>query len=139
MNLRLRRTHHIAAGVFGELFDESGHLVCYTLEHSYESSDLGGHHVAKLPVGTYTCRRGDHRLHSGPIVTFEVMGVPGHKGILFHCGNAEDDSEGCILVGLEQHTKNGELVSIGKSRAAFEEFMDLEAGVNEFSLTVEVA
>lgn len=126
MNLTLTRKEYSGDGIFGELNGESGELIAATLEHSYECRP-------KLGAGTYLCRRGLHRLHpdAKEFETFEVTEVPGHKGILFHRGNTEGDSAGCVLLGLR---RDGSMI-VG-SKLAFEAFMKLQAGVEEFRLLV---
>ena len=126
MNLILRRNTFAEDGILGTLEVDDGEHVADTLEHSYDS-------VPKLPAGTYVCKRGTHQLHSGPpFSTFEVMGVPGHQGILFHVGNQNKDSEGCVLLGDRFQDKNYLL----NSRITFGHFQDVTDKVNEFSLTV---
>lgn len=127
MNLTLNRTQHTPDGIFGELTNENGTLVFVTLEHSYDLAP-------KIPVGEYVCQRGSHRLASmvHPFETFEVTGVEGHTNILFHMGNYNRDSEGCILVGKSVLDK-----MIVSSREAFDEFMEMQKGVGQFSLTVK--
>ncbi len=131
MNLVLRRREFKETGIFGALLDENGAVVADTIEHAYPSSDMSSY-VPKVRRGVYSCVRGHHELHSGPIETFEVKGVPGHSGILFHCGNDESVSEGCILVGSARIGDH-----ITESKAAFAKFMQLQEGVDEFTLTVE--
>lgn len=132
MDLVLTRTACRPDGIFGELKDESGHLIAYTIEHSYGEGDAW---AAKVPAGEYVCLRGNHELHSGPIETFEVTGVPGHQGILIHPGNTEAASEGCILVG--ESICAGACQMITHSRATFARLMEMQAGVDEFRLTVQ--
>lgn len=141
MNMTLKRTDATSRGIFGELQDEAGKFVAFTLEHAYEHVPTSVPPVwePKLPPGVYTCVRGQHQLHSGPIETFEVTGVPDHKGILLHPGNTEDDSEGCILLGLHRSfsaESEGSPVGISSSREAFNKFMDMQAGKDEFTLAV---
>lgn len=125
MNLTLTRKSFELYGVFGELSDEDGNVVAVTLEHSFSNSP-------KLPVGTYECVRGEHKLHNlNPFTTFEITEVPGHTGILFHKGNWNNDSEGCVLLGSR--------IGIGcilESSAAFNKFMELQQGVDSFLLVV---
>ena len=126
MNYTLTRNLFAVDGIMGELTDAGGNKLCDTLEHSYASKP-------KLPAGNYVCKRGLHQLHSGPAFsTFEVTGVEGHAGILFHVGNTNKDSEGCILVG-DRHAQETYLLG---SRNAFEELSERWANLNEFSLTV---
>lgn len=86
-----------------------------------------------IPVGTYTCRRVQSPKFGN---TFEVTSVPGRSAILFHKGNVDDDSHGCILVGEEFAVWNDGSVSIARSGYGFTEFLDRFALVDEFSLTV---
>lgn len=125
MTLRLHRTERKESGVFGELLDSSGKRLCLTLEHSY-------HLVPKIPAGVYTCVRGMHSLHVGqPFVTFEITGVPGHSGLLFHRGNQGDDSKGCVLLGQD---RVGDFLE--RSALAFNSFMALLEGQDTFNLIV---
>jgi hypothetical protein len=127
MNLTLRRTAYTIYGVFGQLFDEKENLISFTLEHSFDGRP-------KIPTGEYKCVRGLHRLEhmSSDFMTFEVTNVPDHTGILFHVGNTQADSTGCILLGMEIMD-----VYLDKSRIAFEKFLELECDVDEFQLTVK--
>lgn len=126
MDLQLRRTAYKDAGIFGELVNIDGHILLQTLEHSYNDKP-------KVPQGEYKCVRGQHKLahqdHS--FETFEVTGVPDHTGILFHVGNFDNDSSGCILLGL---SAGG--TQLFSSREAFQKFMALQQGVDSFTLIV---
>lgn len=125
MNLVLTRKIFNLYGIFGQLHTESGDLICYTLEHSYSNQP-------KLPPGTYTCVRGTHQLSGlNPFETFEITGVSGHTGILFHQGNWNRDSEGCVLVGSEIGA-----ICILESRVAFQKLMALQTGIDQFILNV---
>lgn len=139
MNLTLKRNHFQANGIFGQLLNEKGEHVAFTLEHAYGSDAEPGIWQPKVPAGAYACMRGEHQLHSGPIETFEVTGVTGHQGILIHPGNTEDSSEGCILVGIGRiftAEGQGQPSGLTQSRDAFKQFMDIQAGADEFQLVV---
>ncbi len=120
----LTRTRFSDDGIFGELTTDAGEHVAFTLEHSYADKP-------KLPNGEYICVRGQHVLHSGPVETFEITGVPGHAGILFHKGNTQDDSEGCCLLGTSIVGNN-----LTESKKAFDHFLSLLDGQYSFQLTV---
>jgi hypothetical protein len=137
MKLRLVRQDFQHDGIFGTLYDDSAGAVCVTLEHAYPSERGDGSYLPKLQNGVYKCVRGTHRLHDlVPFETFEIEGVPGHDNILFHAGNLNDDSDGCVLVGekIEQFPKAW---GITASRITFKKFMELLTNVNSFTLTVE--
>lgn len=119
------RTRFAPEGVFGTLYGESANRITDTLEHSYE--DL----KPKLPAGAYLCKRGFHQLSKGPkFETFEITGVEGHTGILFHAGNTENNSSGCILLGSAANA------GVWRSREAFAYLMTLQHGIETFTLTV---
>lgn len=131
MNLALVRKYCGETGTFGELrISESGTVVAYSLERSYSD---GGIWAPKVAPGEYICKRGMHVIedNKGPFETFEITDVPGHTGILFHKGNYQKDSTGCILLG--SYIYGNALV---QSTQAFEKFMNLMAGVDGFRLTV---
>jgi len=132
MNLRLLRNKAVLYGIFGVLLDENAKEVAVTLEHAY--SDGTGGFIPRVPAGEYTCVRGQHRLDgmTNTFETFEITGVPGHTNILFHKGNYNTDSAGCVLLGSELGPR-----CILESAMAFGHFLDLQAGCDSFQLTVQ--
>lgn len=133
MDLILSRKQKTQDGIFGELGDHGAPL-WVTLEHAY----IGAHGFnAKIPPGTYECIRGTHHLDhmTEGFETFEITGVEGHSGLLFHWGNFNKDSDGCILIGKEFAAMQGRQ-GIFHSRDAFKEFMALQNGLNSFALTI---
>lgn len=135
--MRLIRTAFLVDGIFGRLYNDNGVPIAYTLEHSYLQSD--GTYFPKLNAGEHKCVRGTHQLHNGiPFETFEITGVPGHSNILFHSGNFNADSEGCILLGHNiTYDSPSQKHMITTSKITFQEFMQTLENINEFQLTVE--
>lgn len=135
MDLRLVRTDYFKDGIFSELQDEGGRVLFHTVEHAYETTP--GQYTPKIPKGEFTCKRSMHQLHSmnAPFQTFEVNNVPNHSNILFHVGNYNEDSDGCILVGTDK-TRIGAINMVTGSKAAFQRFMDLQKGTSSFILKV---
>ena len=121
-------------GVFSRLYlnDEK---FAVTIEHAFEGVDM--QFAPKLPrPGWYRCVRGMHQLEHGPrFETFEITGVPGHRGILFHVGNFNRNSDGCVLLGERLHTES-EMWWIDNSLNTFTRFMAANADVDEFDLEV---
>lgn len=124
----LERQDVSAAGAFGRLL-HVGEPFAVTLERTYE---VPGEPVVKIPPGVHRCTR--TRFIRGQYDTYEVH-VFGHSRLLFHRGNYEHDSDGCILVGEEVGVLNGEKAII-HSGAAFDRFMELAANAPEFYLEV---
>lgn len=130
MDLTLRRNTQALYGIFGQLIGDHEQFVAVTLEHAFPIT--GGEYVAIIPLGKYPCQRGIHQLPGKePFETFEVLSVPKHTGILFHVGNYNEDSQGCILVGGRMGAG-----CILDSKFAFNRFLDLQAGLDTFELTV---
>jgi hypothetical protein len=126
----LTRVHFRPDGIFSVLKDQNGNVIAHTLEHSYDN-------LPKIPNGTFVCVRGPHRLHNmtEDFTTFEVTGVAGHKDLLFHWGNWNRDSEGCILLGQSEELYQG-VEMVTTSKPTFAKFMSGLEGVNTFLLVV---
>jgi hypothetical protein len=91
--------------------------------------------ISCIPVGAYALRKvaspkfGD---------TYQICDVPGRKNVLVHWGNTEEDTEGCVLLGLsmgftvvekdEETGKRAKKLSVLQSKAAWEKFMKLMGG-----------
>lgn len=134
MDLVITRVENREDGIFSEIKNAKMEVLFHTLEHAYET---GTQWLPKIPNGTFTCVRGPHRLHgmTQDFITFEITGVDGHVDLLFHWGNWNADSEGCILLGegIAQSSK-GQMIT--SSKVAFEAFMKLQEGLDQFQLTV---
>lgn len=123
MKLTLKRVSVTPEGAFGVLLDERGLPFAVTLEQTDALFDV------KIPVGTYRCV--PTQFYRGGYPTFEITGVPGHTRLLFHMGNYEKDTEGCVLVGSEFRG-----TWIAGSRLAFNTLMEKTAGQTAFNLEV---
>ncbi len=118
------------SGIYGVLQQDDGTQVAVTLEHAFLQDDDS--YAPKLPDGSYTCVLGTHQLdHGGPFQAYEITGVSGHKGILFHVGNYNKDSDGCCLLG---ESRQGDMIV--HSGVTFKSFMTLMDGVSTFQLDV---
>lgn len=143
MKLTLSRFDIDADGACGNLHNEDRSFELFTIERTYPTeSDIywqtGQAQFVKLPPGTYTCVRGPHQLANGPkFETFEITGVPGRTGMLFHSGNFETDSEGCVLVGRKMKADSMGRRFVAESKLGFQDLMKHLEGLNEFTLEVK--
>lgn len=135
MKLVLVRELYREDGIFSRLQDDKGNVLFQCLERSYDN-------LPKVKKGVYTCKRGPHRLHGmkDSFDTFEIEGVKGHDNILFHWGNYNRDSEGCVLVGEKRvlslpKVANSTLM-VTNSKASFAKFMKMLEGLDTFQLEV---
>jgi Family of unknown function (DUF5675) len=139
MDLTLKRAEYDSFGIFGEILDDSGNVVCTTLEHAYDSGNGNGSYLPKVAPGIYKCIR--HTPNRLPYETFEVTNVPNFDGnpvtgILIHKGNFDKDSEGCILVGATIASLTDGTKMVTSSAPTFNKFMSLQSGIDNFTLTV---
>ena len=122
MRLELYRYSSQKDSTLGLLFlvnDETNHkdFLCFTLEDEKRETKVYGE--TRIPEGTYKIEYrkegGYHNkyskrfpdIHRGML---QLMDVPFFEYILIHCGNSDDDTDGCLLVGnvISQNiTKDG--------------------------------
>ena len=84
-------------------------FLCYTLEDEYRDKKVYGE--TRIPKGTYKLgfrKVGGYtqryakkfpKIHKGML---HVLDVPGFEYILIHCGNTDEHTAGCLLVGDSQ-------------------------------------
>jgi Family of unknown function (DUF5675) len=120
MRLLLGREPSTGGATVGRLTVEGqgDELLAWTLEDQVRELEGVPVEAWKVP-GATAIPRGDYRV----VVTFSpkfgrpmplLLGVPGFSDIRIHWGNDADDTEGCLLVGLERQGPR-----ILQSRAAF--------------------
>ena len=109
-----------------------GVFECYTLED--EIRDVKVYGETAIPYGTYPVEYrkegGFHNKYSARYGAdhygmLEIKDIPNFKWVLFHSGNTDENSAGCVLVGDTQQdldiSKDG---FIGSSRNAYKKFYD---------------
>ena len=104
------------------------HDPIYTLENPWVNNQTS---VSCIPKGSYKCA--PYSSAKYPDV-YEVLNVPDRTYILFHWGNYERNTRGCILLGLGSAMMSGE-PAIQSSRNGVEYFKEL-IGDNEFTLNI---
>lgn len=135
MNLKLIRDWRGAEGIFGQIYAAGSPIKLFsTLEHAYPYDSSNMSFTAKVAPGSYVCNR--HAPNRLPYETFEIMNVPDFQGnpvsgILFHVGNFNRDSEGCILLGMR--SSNNAVID---SKVAFDQFMELQKGCDSFLIEI---
>jgi len=126
---RISHYHHPASkGIMGVMIDPDGYVpFCLTLELPWNSNLQ---FTSCIPSGLYICER---RFSPKFGYTFEIMDVFNRTEILFHWGNLDDNTEGCILLGESFGVLKGE-PAILNSKSAIKEFMQKLRDVEEFRL-----
>ena len=103
-----------------------GQFVCFGLEDEYRADKVAGEtriKAGRYRVGAqkagklharYSQKFGDK--HRGML---HVEDVPEFEGIMIHIGNTDEETEGCLLVGLGATADDGEL-RVSSSKLAYE-------------------
>lgn len=125
MELKLTRNYQKDTYTIGRLYVE-GALFSNTLEdpvRDYSDPNFKVYGKTAIPYGEYKVTL-EHSpkfspKYGGRKVPY-LHDVPGFTGILIHSGNNEDDTDGCILVGI--NTSKG---WISQSRSTFLKLLDI--------------
>lgn len=88
--------------------------------------------VSSIPAQQYVCSRVQSPRFGE---TFQIMDVPGRTRVLFHSGNTESDTSGCIILGTA-YGMLGDERAVLSSREAFNAFMAMMDGRDDFHLTI---
>jgi hypothetical protein len=142
MKLEVLRFSSQKDSTSGALFDVTNgdrKFMCYTLEDEKRDEKVYGE--TRIPAGTYRLtlrteggfhKKYPHRfqdIHRGMLW---VRDVPGFEFILIHCGNTDEHTAGCLLVGETQssNVKEGNGF-IGRSTQAYFDIYPSIAGALE--------
>ena len=138
--ITLKRFPSTTEGTFGVIFEMSkgGEWIpfCLSLERRWMNNEKG---KSCIPKGEFLCKRVQSPKFGD---TFEVANVINRSEILFHKGNLDDDSHGCILVGemfdpIYDKAWQGYSPGVAASGKGFEEFLGKLKGDAEFKLVVQ--
>lgn len=129
INAELLRVFKRPDGTFSILTIEDMPL-CLSVERQWLNNQVG---VSCIPTGLYLCRRVQSPKFGD---TFEVTNVSGRTAILFHSGNVDDDSHGCIILGESFEPWKDGTLSVQSSRTAFDEFRNRLKDVDQFQLQI---
>ncbi len=115
-------------GTFGVLlFDDIP--FCVTLENPWKNNQT---FVSCIPIGMYDCKKSISRRFGS---TVEICNVPDRSHVLFHWGNTEPDTQGCILLGQRYGTL-AKIPAILASKTAFKAFMRRLRTYDDVVLTI---
>tara|TARA_R110000744_G_scaffold45241_4_gene100488 strand:- start:5240 stop:5731 length:492 start_codon:yes stop_codon:yes gene_type:complete len=125
--LRINSSNDSTNGLLYNTTDYPCKFMCYTLEDEPREKKVRGETC--IPYGLYYLGLKTHgRLHETykhrfadiHVGMIEILNVPNFTDILIHCGNTNEDTSGCLLVGDTQENNNTkESGFIGKSTIAY--------------------
>lgn len=148
MQLEVIRFSSAKDSTLGLLFnvtDEKREFLCYTLEDEYREEKVM--HETRIPSGTYeiTLRTvgGFHAKYSERFPAIHkgmlwIRDVPGFEWILIHCGNDDDDTSGCLLLGDTQTENVKSDGFVGSSTNAYKRIYPMVANAIEDGECVEI-
>src|SRR3990167_4164190 len=126
MRARIVRVEQSTQGALGVMLIDNA-IFCFTLEP--DKDERGKLYISQ---GVYHCQRFHGKKWPN---TFEIV-VPGHTAVLFHSGNVEADTLGCVLLGATVGKLKGNR-AILNSGETFNNFLSFTEKVNEFPLFIE--
>ena len=126
MRARIIRLEMTKDGAIGVLLINN-EIFCFTLE-----PDKNEKNKLYIPQGNYHCQRFHGTKWPN---TFEIL-VPGHTAVLFHAGNVETDTLGCVLLGSTTGKLKGNRAVLN-SGETFKLFLDKTKDLSDFSLFIE--
>jgi hypothetical protein len=124
VNLKLLRFSSGQESTLGAL-SVDGKFVCFVLEDQHQAVKVASE--TRIPKGTYQLRlRGWGGFHNRYLAKFdfhegmiEIVGVPGFTDILLHCGNTDNNTAGCLLVGDGVHENVSTRGYLSSSESAY--------------------
>ena len=128
----LKRIAETDDGTFGVLLDRNVPFAV-TLENRWYDNKTN---LSCIPTGTYYCSRVNSPRFGH---TWEIQEVPNRTHILFHWGNRDNDTNGCVLVAEEFGTLYGEnaILSSNSKHRGFQELIDKTKDINDFQLIIQ--
>tara|TARA_R110002050_G_scaffold65566_2_gene141884 strand:+ start:2947 stop:3465 length:519 start_codon:yes stop_codon:yes gene_type:complete len=125
--IRFNKGKDATNGLLFDITNDKRKFLCYTLEDESRTEKVWGETC--IPEGEYNLGlRTVGGLHSRYSKRFadihggmlQVLDVPNFTHILIHCGNTDEDTAGCLLLGDSQENNNiKENGFIGRSTLAY--------------------
>jgi hypothetical protein len=135
MKWELLRKEYRQDGIFGELTSPGGQFF-FTLEHAYPGMYESGavHYNPKIPEGIHRIVEYQSPKFGMIVPLLDNLEDPHDQDRKFeiHIGNYNEDSEGCILIGLGLGTRHGGGKMLTSSKQAFKLLMSL--GITELQV-----
>ena len=106
--LRISSQEDSTSGILFDVSNDKRKFLCYTLEDEHRDTKVM--HETRIPSGTYKLElrteggfhnkyKKKYGFHEGMIW---VKDVPGFEYILWHTGNTDEHTSGCLIIGNSQ-------------------------------------
>ena len=138
--IRFNKGEDSTNGILFDIKNDKRKFLCYTLED--ESRDEKVYGETCIPEGEYCLglrtegghhSKYAHRFADIHLGMLHVLDVPNFEYILIHCGNTDEDTAGCLLLGDSQENNNLKKDGfIGRStQAYFRVYEDIAKAIQE--------
>ena len=137
MKIQVKRIYFGDNFTIGKMFIDGEDVKIYVLEDKFR--EVEGLPVSKWKIpNTTAIPKGMYKVIFDFSNRFKkimphILDVPGFEGVRIHAGNTDENTEGCLLLGL---TWNGKSDFIGSSVLAINKFT--EKVKNAAELTIEI-
>ena len=125
--LRISSQADSTSGILFDITDNKRKFLCYTVEDEYRATKVM--HETRIPSGIYELTlRSEGGFHSRYTAKYGsdwhkgmiyVNNVPGFEYILWHTGNTDEDTAGCLLLGDSSQQNISKGGFIGASNDAY--------------------
>ena len=111
--IRFNKGKDSTNGILFDISNDKRKFLCYTLEDEERADKVHGE--TSIPEGEYCLgfrtvggfdAKYAHRFADIHMGMLEVLDVPNFTNILIHCGNTDEDTAGCLLLGDSQENNN---------------------------------
>ena len=109
--LRISSQEDSTNGILFDITDGVRKFLCYTIEDEFRATKVM--HETRIPEGTYNLTlRSEGGFHSKYLSKYGadwhkgmiwVKNVPGFEFILWHTGNTDESTSGCLILGSSQN------------------------------------
>jgi len=111
--IRFNKGKDSTNGILFDITDDKRKFLCYTLEDESRTEKIAGetcipegeYRIGFRTVGGFDAKYA-HRFADIHMGMLEILDVPNFKYVLIHCGNTDEDTAGCLLVGDTQSNNN---------------------------------
>lgn len=136
--IRVNRIIYTKISTIGKLYVNDKYI-CYTLEDYCRDSNRDGDldDIGETKVHSHTAiPSGKYKMIINMSNRFKklmplLINVKGFEGVRIHSGNTHKDTEGCLIVGLEQG-----IDSVSQSRLAFMRLMNELGKYTEYEIQI---
>ena len=143
MNIRVKRFIHDETATISRVYIDDA-FECFGLEDEPREIKVPGE--TRIPAGLYQVGVKDFGPHHEAYAArfpdihvgmLHILDVPGFADVLIHCGNTDEDTGGCLLVGTTANLQPGQMSVQNSARAYIHFYSTVALRAKRGDLTIE--